>query len=194
MKRVKVKIGIIDSGIDLNHDEFSHFIDTAQTYDFVEEDIIPNDEHGHGTHVTGIIAGQNTGVFPEAELIIAKVLNERGASNSIDLARSIVWSADSGAQMLNFSWGGGFDTQVLRDAIQYAESKNILMLTSAGNNAINIDKHPQVPQKWEKSSILLATTKKEGSPDTQTLALNLYYLQLLVVIYTAAIHRSLDIS
>lgn len=139
-------IGIVDSGVELNHDEFSHLTPSElKAFDFVEEDETPNDQNGHGTHVAGLIAGKSSGVLPQAKLIIAKALGNKGSSNSLDLARAIVWSVDQGAEILNFSWGGGFKTQVIRDALDYATSNNVVMLSSAGNGAINADKYPEVP-------------------------------------------------
>jgi hypothetical protein len=146
LPKKQIKIGIVDSGINYNHFEFSHLSDDQITsYDFVDEDEIANDVHGHGSHVSGIIAGKNYGIFPSANLVIAKALDKKGQSNSIDLARAVVWTIDQKPDLINFSWGGGFQTQVLRDAVEYGKSKGVLMLSSAGNSGSDIDKHPEIP-------------------------------------------------
>ena len=142
----QIKIGIVDSGFEMNHEEFTHLTDSTYLgYDFVEEDELPNDKQGHGTHITAIIGGRTLGIAPYANLVIAKALDSKGQSNSIDLARAIIWSIDQGVDILNFSWGGGFKTQILQDAIEYGKAKKVLMLSSAGNNSLNIDKYPDVP-------------------------------------------------
>lgn len=157
----KVKIGIVDSGIDMSHPEFSHIdFSTHQLYDFVEEDFEPNDEHGHGTHVAGIILGHSTGVYPEANLVIAKALGKTGKSNSIDLSRAIVWTVNQKPDVINFSWGGGFKTQALRDAIEYGKSKQVLMLTSAGNSGTNVDNYPEVPISYGGLTAISSYTEK----------------------------------
>ena len=68
-----VKIGVIDTGINLNHPDFFNQDQTSRFlkgYDFVDNDTVPQDTNGHGTQVTGIIAadGQLKGIAPMTEI------------------------------------------------------------------------------------------------------------------------------
>lgn len=140
-----VRIGIVDSGINENHPAFEHLKAKWIAYDFVDEDEAPDDQNGHGSHVSGIIAGKNIGFLPNADLVISKVLNAKGQSNSFDLARGIYFAVENGAKILNFSWGGGYRTEVLKDAVKHARNQGVIMATSSGNGSLNVDEYPQVP-------------------------------------------------
>jgi hypothetical protein len=142
----QVLVGVVDSGVDLDHSEFKDKIVSA--YDFVDEDETPQDQFGHGTHVTGILAGNSAGIAKNAKLIIARALDERGASNSVDLARAISFVALKGAKIVNCSWGGGSHTQVLKDSFTYLNQNHILAFTSAGNDNLNLDQNSIPPKDY----------------------------------------------
>ena len=93
-----VKVGIIDTGLSDNHPDlknrmiaFKDFINPANKR--------PVDDHGHGTHVAGTIAGgansgRSIGVAPGVELVIAKGFNSRGNSEDAQLLLALQWMAD----------------------------------------------------------------------------------------------------
>ena len=73
-----IKIGVIDTGINLSHPDFFNQDGTSRFlkgYDFVDNDTVPQDTNGHGTQVTGIIAadGQLKGIAPMAEIFSYRV-------------------------------------------------------------------------------------------------------------------------
>lgn len=152
-----VKVGIVDSGIEWNHPSFDGVLST-DNYDFVDEDELPEDGFGHGTHVASLVnsrtleefssASAHFGVAPNAELIIARALDNSGRSDSIGLARALAHVAKKGARVVNCSWGGGPETQLLRDAFAHLQSEGIFVASSAGNDSLDTDKHPQVPKKF----------------------------------------------
>jgi hypothetical protein len=171
---LEVTVGIIDSGAQADHpvlaqsfalksaeianngldDDDNGYVDDTYGYDFVDEDAHPQDEFWHGTHVAGLISShikegtsfQNYTVATNAKLKIARALNRQGKSNSIDLSRAIRYATDEGAEILNCSWGGGPETQSLRDAFEYARVHKVLVFSSAGNSSINTDLYPEVPK------------------------------------------------
>ncbi len=166
-----VKLAILDSGVDLNHGAFKPFPDTPTLldspnpteigFDFVDEDTEPQDTHGHGTHVTGLAKPDFSG-FRNVHLVVVRVLDDRGRSNSINIGRGFYYAARQGARVINASWGGGPRTQFMADAIAAAQSQaGALVVTSAGNDGMNIDKDPPVPGVFP-GVISIASMTRQG--------------------------------
>ena len=105
-----VIIAVLDSGIDLAHDDLAGRI--GEGYDFVENDSIPQDQNGHGTHVAGIAtANANngfgvSGVDWKAQIMPIRVLDAYGNGSFANVAQGIIWAADHGARVINLSLGG----------------------------------------------------------------------------------------
>jgi len=136
-----VIIGLIDSGVDLDHEDLADNILT-DGWDFGDDDNDPTDELGHGTQVCGVIAAiQNnalgiSGIAPECKILPLKVnvggLNEIEDSNA---AEAIIYAADHGANIINLSlgWSEG-EIPVITDAIDYAAGKGVLLVAAAGQD------------------------------------------------------------
>ena len=108
-------------------------------YDFANNDSHPNDDDGHGTHVTGTLA-QNTdngvgtaGLAFSCSIMPVKVLNKRGSGTYTDIADGIYFAVDNGAKVINMSLGGGADSTTLRNACQYAYNHGVTVVCAAGN-------------------------------------------------------------
>ncbi len=135
-----VIIGLIDSGVDLDHEDLADNI-LPDGWDFGDDDDDPTDELGHGTQVCGVIAAiQNndlgiSGIAPECKILPLKVnvggLNEIEDTNA---AEAIIYAADHGANIINLSlgWPEG-EIPVITDAIDYAAGKGVLLVAAAGN-------------------------------------------------------------
>lgn len=131
-------IAIIDTGIQLDHPDLQRNI--VQGYDFVNDRENASDDHGHGTHVAGIVAAVRNqvgtvGASHTARLMPIKVLNSTGSGYVSDVAKGIYWATDNGAQIINLSLGTSIDATVLRKAVNYASSKGVLMTGAAGNDS-----------------------------------------------------------
>jgi subtilisin family serine protease len=134
-----VKIAIIDTGIDPHHPDFAGRI--AATASFVGRSFA--DDNGHGTHVAGIAAGNGTasdgrytGVAPEADLYIAKVLDKDGAGMTSDVIAGVEWAVDQQAQVACLSLGstGPCDgTDALSVACDAAVERGLTVCVAAGN-------------------------------------------------------------
>lgn len=124
-----VLVGILDSGI-ATHAQFDQI-------NHVQLDLIgsaiSDSAAAHGTAVASIITGSE-GIAPAAELFVVRVLDEAGRGNSFHVAQGIVQAVDRGAKVLNLSLGLYQDTQLLREAVQYAHAHNVLMVAAAGND------------------------------------------------------------
>ena len=131
-----IKVAVIDSGCDLNHRDLAANI--KDSVDFTGSKKGADDEHGHGTHVTGTIAGiDNTigviGMAPKAHIYVVRVLNRRGSGTWGDVADGIIWAADKGCQIANMSIGGGHNSTI-QNACHYAKGEGVLLCAAAGNS------------------------------------------------------------
>lgn len=132
-----VIVAIIDTGVDLDHPEFSGRITNG--YDFANNDENPDDDEGHGTHVAGTAAarGNNAlgvaGVAWDVRIMPIKVLAGNGSGLISWSAEGVIYAADNNANVINMSLGGTYRSQALQDAINYAYNKGVLVVAAAGN-------------------------------------------------------------
>jgi len=145
-----VVIGIIDTGIDYNHPDISDGIGPGHKvlggYDFVNNDNDPMDDHGHGTHVSGIAAanGPNLrGVAPDANLMGFKVLTAAGWGYNSWIIAGIERcldpdqnpATDDKVDVVNMSLGGSTDgPDPISEAVDNAVSAGIVFAIAAGND------------------------------------------------------------
>ncbi|MBI5934515.1 MAG: peptidase S8 [Chloroflexi bacterium] len=133
-----VTIAVIDTGVDLSHPDLAY--KTIAGYDFVNNDDIPQDDNGHGTHVAGIAAAMSNnsegiaGVSWGANIMPLKVLNNAGSGTYANVAAAIIWATDNGAQVINLSLGGSSPSSVLEDAVNYAYGRGMVQVAAAGNS------------------------------------------------------------
>lgn len=135
-----VRIGILDTGIDLEHSDFLGRI--AAIADFTGEGIA--DASGHGTHVAGIAAGDGTasggkyrGVAPGADLYIAKVLDSQGSAFMSDVMMGIDWAVQQRVDVINLSLSGappGDGTDALSETCDLVVERGLVICTAAGNS------------------------------------------------------------
>lgn len=143
----KIKVAVIDSGIDASHEDLKANI-SSNSYDFVKNTATMTDSNGHGTHVAGIIAAvaDNSigmaGVSYNAELLSYRVTWEQDKVQTTDSAtmlKAYNRAVNDGAKVINMSIGG-YQTDVNMDvllvsAITEAESKGIVTVCAGGNGA-----------------------------------------------------------
>lgn len=133
-----VTIAVLDSGVDLGHVDLAGKV--VSGYDFVNNDDVPQDDFGHGTHVAGIAAasGNNgagiAGVSWGARIMPVKVLNSSGSGSFTTVAAGIVWATDQGAQIINLSLGTHSFSFVLQNAVEYAYNHGVLLVAASGNS------------------------------------------------------------
>ena len=136
-----VVIGNIDTGVRLTHEQFTGRLIVGR--DWVNNDSDPTDDNGHGTHTSGTMAGSTVGVAgvagaaPNVRIHVQKVCGRRGCPTSA-IVSAIRAAADvQGMVAMNLSLGGGSLSQSERDAIAYANSKNVLVIASSGNDGVS---------------------------------------------------------
>lgn len=133
-----VVVGNIDTGVDLDHPEFTGRLIVGR--DWYNNDNDPSDDNGHGSHTAGTTAGATvgvagvTGAAANVQIHVQKVCGRRGCPVSA-IASAIRAASDvPGMVAVNVSIGGTSLSTAERDAIAYAKSKNVLVIVSAGNS------------------------------------------------------------
>ncbi len=149
-----VVVAVIDCGVAYeNYGSFAQAPDLAGThfvpgYDFVNNDSHPNDDCGHGTHVTGTIAQTTnnslgvTGVAFDCSIMPVKVLNSAGSGTYTAIANGITYAADNGAKVINMSLGGAAGSSTLQNAVIYAYNAGVTIVCAAGNAGTSAAQYP----------------------------------------------------
>ena len=149
-----VVVAVIDCGVAYeNYGSFAQAPDLAGTnfvpgYDFVNSDSHPNDDEGHGTHVTGTIAQTTnnnlgvTGVAFNCSIMPVKVLDQNGDGYLTDIADGIYYAADNGAHVINMSLGGSSTTSTLQNACTYAYNQGVTIVCASGNAGTSTPQYP----------------------------------------------------
>ncbi|MBZ5677966.1 MAG: S8 family serine peptidase, partial [Acidobacteriia bacterium] len=156
----RIKVAVLDTGADCTHPDFINTggssTNSAQggqlmfsASQAVVQTTIVNpacpwqDDHGHGTHVTGILAAATSnavgvsGLGYPVQVMEYKVLNSAGAGNDVDIMNAIVAATNAGAQVVSLSLGGVGYSPTLQAAVNYAWQHNTLVVAAAGNDAKN---------------------------------------------------------
>ena len=141
-----VTVAVIDTGVTKVPDlKLTQFV---PGYDFVKNQVNANDDNGHGTHVAGTIAQSTNngygvaGIAYEAKIMPLKVLSEGGGGTVADIAEAIRFAADHGADVINLSLGGAGESKMMQEAIDYAYSKDVVIVAAAGNANQNSASYP----------------------------------------------------
>lgn len=106
----------------------------------------------HGTHVAGIIAANRKndigiqGIADNVKIMALRAV-PNGDERDKDIASAIRYAVDNGASIINMSFGKDYSPQkeAVDKAVQYAESKNVLLIHAAGNDDDNNDTRPSYP-------------------------------------------------
>lgn len=141
-----VIVAVIDTGVAYENYKNFHQVPDLQGVEFVKPwNFVANnehadDDHGHGTHVTGTIAQAThngigvAGIARAVKIMPLKVLSAGGSGSVAGIADAIRYAADEGAQVINMSLGGRFRSKVLEKAVKYAHDKGVVIVCAAGND------------------------------------------------------------
>ncbi len=140
-----VTVVVLDTGIDTDHPEL--VANYKGGYDFVNNDASPEDDAGHGTHVSGIIAADNNGtgvigVAPDAGLVAVKVLDSAGSGAISWIIAGIDWviankDGYGGIKVANMSFGGYGTSDALHAAIQNLEGAGVTITAAASCDRVH---------------------------------------------------------
>jgi subtilisin family serine protease len=152
-----VVVAVIDTGIDSTHPDLSPNLwrdpravagQPQYGWDFVTQKPNPRDDHGHGTHVSGIIGATINpakgvgGVAPEVSLMSLRyyAVGNSGSDNLRNTVKAINYAVDKGAKIINYSGGGPEFSEEEYFAIKRAEAAGVLFVSAAGNESKDTDK------------------------------------------------------
>ena len=131
------KVAILDTGIDCNHEDLAGACGPGANFVSLSEQA---DDHGHGTHVAGIVAARangvgTIGVAPEATVLPVKVMNAQGSGAWSWVAAGIDWAVNTGgAHVISMSLSGSPGSQAVADAVAAAQAAGVLVVSAAGNS------------------------------------------------------------
>ncbi len=157
-----VLIAVIDTGVTPTHPDLQGKV--VAGYDFANNDDDPADEHGHGTHVAGTAAAVTNnaigiaGVGYNVRIMPVKALDANGSGSHSWIANAIIWATDNGASVINMSLGGPYTSSTLRQAVDYAWERGVVLVASAGNEATS---NPLYPAAYENVIGVSATTQND---------------------------------
>ena len=147
-KKKDIVVAVIDTGIDPNHPFLANNLvvingsKSTKNYgiDFSKSRIDskqPFDEHGHGTHVSGIVKS----VYPNVKILALKYYNPKasGQDNLNSTIEALRYAVDQNVDIINYSGGGPEPALEELKILKEAERKGILIVAAAGNEESNID-------------------------------------------------------
>ena len=149
-------VGVVDSGIDADHEDLDENVIDATTY--VEDGQDETDRNGHGTHVAGTIAAERdngegvVGVAPSAKIRSYRAMRADGAGKMSDVAEAFLQAGVDGVRIVNASLGGDDESQAVREAI--ALYPNTLFVVAAGNDHRDNDDEPTYPCNTAEPNVL----------------------------------------
>lgn len=156
-----VVVAVIDTGVDYNHedlqdniwtnsaevsgqkgtdDDNNGYVDDVHGINLIDPNETPMDDHGHGTHVAGIIAMENNnvggvGIAYKSKIMPIKAGGSDGTLYSSDIAKGIEYAYKNGADVINMSFGSSAHSALIENALQDAFGSCVLV-AAAGNEGM----------------------------------------------------------
>ncbi len=190
----KIVVAVIDTGADIRHkdlqsnlwtnsgevgldsmgrdkssngvdDDKNGVVDDVHGWNFVGNNNKLTDNHGHGTHIAGIIGAEGgngygiSGVSPKVSLMILKYFepNSSAGENLKNTVKAIDYAVKMKANIINYSGGGIEPSSEEKAALKRAESAGILVVAAAGNERSNSDIHRYYPADYDLDNIVSVT-------------------------------------
>ncbi|MCX7674388.1 MAG: S8 family serine peptidase [Bdellovibrionaceae bacterium] len=193
-------VAVIDTGCDLKHedlfanywqnsaelpngkdDDGNGFVDDINGWNFVDSNHDLSDNHGHGTHIAGIIAAMAgngkgiVGIAPKVKIMCLKYFDPKRPSDHLkNTIAAINYAVQQGAHIINYSGGGLEPSEAEKKAIERAREKGILFVAAAGNERSNSDVYRYYPADYGLDNIISVTAI---NPQTEVLPSSNYGVQ-----------------
>ncbi len=181
-----VLVAVVDAFVDVNHpqikpriavntaeipnngvdDDNNGVVDDYYGASFVSNPGNTTTVNPHGTHVSGIIAGDSKygpiqGMAPQAQIIPAQFISNDGSGSLGDAVLALQYAANRGAKIINASWGGAPCVLSLRDEFEQLSQKGILLMVAAGNDGKDIGLYPDFPASLDMGNQITVAASSE---------------------------------
>lgn len=153
----KVKICVVDTGLDLNHANRGNIVGTK---DFTGKGTA-QDGNGHGTHVAGTVAGKGGVGVSSGSLYVCKGLDDRGSGSTSSLAQCLNWCGTTGAQIVSNSWGSPQSDPLINQTINQLTAKGIYVFVAAGNDSGPVNWPAKLAGQNQLVYAIAASTKND---------------------------------
>ena len=188
----KVIVAVIDTGLDTNHllfkdsgalwenmaekngtpgvdDDGNGYTDDIKGWNFNKNNSNVYDDNDHGTHVAGIVmgVGQDVVASPVREskvkIMALKFLDANGSGSTSAAVNAIYYAVQSGAKVINNSWGGSAYSQSLHEAYTYAHNNGVVIVSAAGNSNSNNDNVSMYPSNLDTPNNISVAASEDGN-------------------------------
>lgn len=138
-KYAPVTVAVLDTGIDRSNFMFQSRKISSKSYNFIDHNKNVTDNHGHGTHVAGIIADSTPS---NVQFLILKISNSSGYSSLLTIKTALQYALNQNASVINMSLGfvaaNAMSCTYLDSLIDKAYKRGIAICSAAGNNGVNV--------------------------------------------------------
>lgn len=145
------------TGVD---DDGNGVVDDIYGYNTITNSGDPKDDHGHGSHCSGTIGAKGddgkgiVGVNWNTRIMGIKFLDANGSGTLENAIKGIDYATKMGAKIMSNSWGGGGESQTLKEAIERSNKAGALFVAAAGNESNNNDSNPSYPASYQVANVL----------------------------------------
>lgn len=175
-----IVIAVLDSGLNFSHPDLAGIawtnpgeitgdgidndgngrVDDVTGWDFVNSDNHGDDDHNHGTHVSGIIAavrGNGTGIagmLTGARILTCKILNSQNSGLTSNLIAATAYARLEGVPVMNLSLQNYPNSSLLSSEFDACAAAGIVLCVAAGNQGVNNDTTPNYPSSFPQANII----------------------------------------
>lgn len=139
-----ITVAILDTGIDVNHPDLTGKVPFEISLNALDQ----TDQIGHGTQVAGIIAANTNnykgiaGIAWNAKILPIRITNEEGEASVSNVISALENAYNNGAKIIQISLGTNKYSKFLEDAVNQAQDRGMLIVSTAGNSGINEVRYP----------------------------------------------------
>jgi len=154
-----VKIAIIDSGVNIGHEDFDSPL-FIHGWNAIENNSSLEDPFNHGNSIAGIIGAKSNngigmaGLNWNVKIIPIKFFGTSSGGTTAIAIKAIDHAVASGAKIINLSWGGYTDSPLLKEIMERCEKLGILFVAASGNENNDNDQKPFYPANFDLNNII----------------------------------------
>ena len=160
-------IAVVDGPMDVNHAALRGALAPASDWrDLANDDDQPTLDgtesgliYGHATAV----AGMALQAAPAAKILPVQVLDHTGSGDLLQLASGIVWAVNHGATVINLSLGASTDSNAVKQAIEFANQRGVMVAAAAGNSGSDTRLFPASLLAGNGQGVAVGSTDAQGA-------------------------------